>query len=89
MEIKWCGDFNNHNTLWGFKNTDLNGEIIEELIDESGLVSMNDGTGTRVNTANGKESVLDLTLISGNMANMSSWEVLKETTVGSDHYPIK
>lgn len=38
---------------------------------------------------NGQESVLDLTLNSGNMANMSSWKVLNETIVGSDHYPIK
>lgn len=88
-KVVWCGDFNSHSTLWGSKNTDFNGKVIEELLDENGLVCINDGSGTRVNIVNGQESVLDLTLVSQNMASICTWKVLKETTVGSDHYPVK
>lgn len=34
------------------------------------------------------ESAVDLTLVSDSLAGICSWQVLKETTVGSDHYPI-
>lgn len=32
--------------------------------------------------------MLDLTLVSEDMAGKSLWEVLKESTIGSDYYPI-
>lgn len=34
----WCGDFSAHNSLWGSKYTDLNGEILEEMINDRMLV---------------------------------------------------
>ena len=36
------GDFNSHNTVWGSKDTDRNGDIIEDLIDEFDMVILND-----------------------------------------------
>lgn len=30
----WCGDFNEHNSLWGSNHTDNNGNIIEEMMEE-------------------------------------------------------
>lgn len=34
--IFWC-DFNGHNTLWESERTDTNGQVKEELLDESVL----------------------------------------------------
>lgn len=33
--------------------------------------------------------ILDLTFVSENIANISLWKVLKKSTIGSDHYPIR
>lgn len=86
--IVWCGDFNGHNTLWGSDRTDTNGQVIEELLDEKNLVCLNDGSKTRIDIHTGKESVLDLTLISNSMASVCDWSVYHEGTIGSDHYPV-
>lgn len=58
-----CGDFNAHSTLWGSKSTDVNGLVVEEFIEDNGLVCINSGKGTRYNSANNTESVIDLTLV--------------------------
>lgn len=49
---------------------------------------MNDGSGTRYNSGQNIESVIDLTLVSQEIAGISRWEVLNKSSVGSDHYPI-
>ena len=64
----WCGDFNAHSTVWGFKD-DSNGRIIEEFMEERGLVCLNDGTGTRIDVTRGVESVVDITLASKAIAS--------------------
>lgn len=87
-KIVWCGDFNAHNTLWGSKKTDYNGLIIEDMLDWGGLVCINDGGYTRVELIKGKYSNLDLTLVSESLAGRCDWKVLKQNTIGSDHYPI-
>lgn len=87
-KVVWCGDFNAHSTLWGSDRTDANGLIIEEYIEDKGLVCINDGRGTRYDCVRNKESVIDLTMTSNEMAGITAWEVLKKTLMGSDHYPI-
>jgi hypothetical protein len=90
-KVMWCGDFKAHNTLLGGrgKRMDGNGQVMENLMEIKDLVCLNDGRGTRIDVATGKESALDLT---GNycstMAGICEWEVWEELTVGSDHYPI-
>lgn len=84
----WCGDFNAHSALWGGERTDANGLVMEEFIEDKGLVCVNDGRGTRYNSAKDKESAIDLTLVSAGIAGITTWEVLTKSTVGSDHYPI-
>ena len=86
--VMWCGDFNAHSTLWGGVQTDVNGQSLEDLLYEKGLVSLNDSRGTRIDPGTGNKSALDLSLISSSMAGRCSWEVLEEYTGGSDHYPI-
>ncbi len=50
------------------------------------LVSLNDGSGTRINLVTGMESALDLTLGSNTLAGSTRWEVWPTTTLGSNHY---
>ena len=84
----WCGDFNAHNTLWGSEKNDSNGEIVEEMLDGQNLVCVNDGRGTRIDVNTGKESAIDLTIVTNVLAPLCEWNVYKKGTIGSDHYPI-
>ena len=34
--------------MWGGNHTDMNGKVIEELMEDNNLVCMNDGKGTRI-----------------------------------------
>lgn len=87
-KVVWCGDFNAHSTPWGSYN-DGNGEVTEEIMEIKNLVCLNDGYGTRINVKNNSESAIDLTLVSETMAGNCNWESIRDTTKGSDHYPIK
>ncbi len=46
---------------------------------ERELVSVNDGSGTRINLVTGMESTLDLTLVSNTLAGSTRWVVLPTT----------
>lgn len=85
--VIWCGDFNAHNTLWGGLLTDANGMVIEEVMERNNLVCINDGTKTRMDVNSGRESAIDLTIVSNALGGIINWEVLN-CTVGSDHFPI-
>ncbi len=82
----WCGDFNAHNTLW---ESDKN--LLQwpgsGRIDEKHLVCINDGRNTRIDVNTGKESVLDLMLVTNTLAPCD-WHVYQDRTIDSDHYPI-
>lgn len=86
-KIIWCVDFNAHSTLWGDRD-DGNWIVLEEF-EEEGLVCLKDGSATRVHVSRGTESAIDLTIVSRNVADKCGWEVLKDTTIGSDHYPVR
>ncbi len=62
--------------------------MIEQLLEEKELVCLNDGKRTRLDVHTGNMSVLDLTLVSNNLAGICEWDVTYETSVGSDHYPV-
>lgn len=87
-KVIWCGDFNAHNTLWGSPNSDRNGIIIEEYMEDHSLVCLNNGKGTRINVRNTLMSCIDLTLVSGTISLKCQWEIIENTTIGSDHFPI-
>lgn len=84
----WCGDFKAHSTLWGCANNDQSGYVIEEVLDCNELVCLNDWTITRLDVVRRSNSVIDLTIVSNNLARQCDWEVLDQSTLGSDHYPI-
>lgn len=81
------GDFNSHNTLWGSEKTDHNGKIIETFINETNMVLLNDGSGTRMDPRNAKVSVLDLSITSPSLSGKCDWCTM-QGLFGSDHYPI-
>ena len=85
-KLIYCGDFNAHSTLWDNYN-DGNGEVIEKLMEIKNPVCLNDENGMRIYVRNGTEAI-DLTLVSETVAGICTWEIVKETTMGSDHYPI-
>lgn len=71
----WRGDFNAHNSLWGGKHTDKNGEVVEELMDVRQLVCLNNGNDTRIDMRSNTLSCIDLTLLSNNLANSCEWNL--------------
>lgn len=86
--VIWCGDFNAHSVTWGSSNTDKNGTVVEEYMEDKFLVCLNDGSGTRFNIRDLSKSCLDLTIVSAIIAVKCQWEILDHSTIGSDHYPI-
>ncbi len=73
--IVWCGDFNAHNTLWGSDKTNYSDHVVEELLNKKHLVCINDGRNTRLYVNTGKESVLDLTIVTSTLVPMCDWHV--------------
>lgn len=49
---------------------------------------INDGSCTRLDVNTGRESAIDLTIVSNVLGGIISLEVLKKCSIGSDHFPI-
>lgn len=81
------GDFNAHNYLWGSNKNDHVGHQIINTADDLGLIIINQGAATRLDKPGCQKSVVDITLVSPDIANKISWNVFPDT-LGSDHYPI-
>ena len=58
------GDFNSHRTLWGCKDNNNKGQIIEHFIAGHDLVLLNDKSLIYLHPATGSYSSLDLTICS-------------------------
>lgn len=61
--VVWCADFSAHSAVWGRSQTDTNGKVKEELLNNNDLVRMNKGNGTRINVTTGTVSALDITCV--------------------------
>ena len=82
------GDFNAHNPLWGdVQDTDARGKTIEQLLGETNICILNDGSPTYLDPRTLKTSSIDLTLCSPDLASELKWSALEDTH-GSDHFPI-
>ena len=79
------GDFNAKSSLWKSRETNKRGVILEELIDEFNFVVLNTGQPT-YQIRWGGMSVLDLSIVSSNIAMKSEWRVNNDS-LGSDHLP--
>lgn len=81
------GDFNSHNEIWGSRQTNRKGTIIENLVKDH-LTILNDGTPTHVCTRTGTMSCIDLSICTPRLTPSLQWEVMQHFH-GSGHMPIK
>ncbi|KAG5861141.1 hypothetical protein JTB14_010463 [Gonioctena quinquepunctata] len=81
------GDFNAHNQLWGSIRVDARGRVVEQFINDMGLVIMNNGDGTFFNSRSNNISAIDLTICSAEIAADFLWSSLSYHN-GTDHFPV-
>ena len=81
------GDFNSHSNVWGCRDTDQKGRIIEDVINRNNLLLYNNKSYTYLHPGTGTYSAIDLTLADASIFLDYSWKVHKDTC-GSDHFPI-
>ena len=88
-EGKWlvAGDFNAHHIEWDERSRgDARGEELVGWADDRELAILNDGSVTRRGRGSQQQSSPDVSLVSRELAEGLSWEVVRE--MGSDHFPI-
>uniref|UniRef100_A0A1B0GPH6 Endonuclease/exonuclease/phosphatase domain-containing protein n=1 Tax=Phlebotomus papatasi TaxID=29031 RepID=A0A1B0GPH6_PHLPP len=86
-ELVIGGDFNAHSELWGSLVTNSRGNSLQNWIEASNLVVLNDGRPTRLACPPVSSSAIDVTLVSARGAMSWKWAVC-EDPLGSDHIPI-
>ena len=87
LNVVVMGDFNAHHTMWTGKNNDIKATIIVKLIETAGLILLNTKSPTYLHH-NGTLSLIDLTIVSPQLALRLDWFVVNNT-MGSDHFPIQ
>ena len=80
-------DFNSHSNVWGCRDTDQKGRIIEDVINRNNLLLYNNKSYTYLHPGSGTYSAIDLTLADASIFLDYSWKV-HDDTCGSDHFPI-
>ena len=81
------GDVNAHSTLWHSYTDDHRGQIISDVISNSGHITLNTNTPTTVpNTTLQRISSPDITTVSNTLYNRTSWTT--QHALSSDHLPI-
>ena len=81
------GDFNGHHTMWGCRDINPRGRIIEDFLSEENLCIFNDDTTTYLHPASGSATAIDLSLCDPDLYLDYTWRV-NEDLCSSDHYPI-
>lgn len=81
------GDLNANSMWWGSGKTNRNGRILENLLRQTDLVVLNDGSPTRLTSPQQNTSAVDLTLSTPCVALDTVWQVIRDTGT-SDHFPI-
>ena len=81
------GDFNSHSYVWGCRDTDQKGRIVEDVINRNNLLLYNNKSYTYLHPGTGTYSAIDLTLADASIFLDYSWKV-HDDTCGSDHFPI-
>ena len=81
------GDFSGHNILWGSKDNDPRGDLIEDFITQNDICLMNDISNTFLDSGKGTFSALDLSICHPSLYLDYEWSVCEDQH-GSDHFPI-
>ena len=83
-----AGDLNGHSPLWGYIDQDNTGKKIEELCQSTNLILLQNekSTKTLLHRRHGTLHRPDLTLVSGDLDNHCTEEVLE--CISSDHRPV-
>ena len=81
------GDFNGHNILWGNKENNVRGELIENVITNNDICLMNDKSYTYMHYPPGSFFSIDLSLCHPSLFLDFNWSVCKYQH-HSDHFPI-
>jgi len=90
------GDFNAHSEIWDDRmaetasGADSRGELIENWVASTNMISINDGSPTRTNRSarndNDDDTTPDISFVHSSLMDKFSWKV--ENELGSDHKPI-
>lgn len=81
------GDFNAHNMAWGCDLNDTLGKKLMDSLDENNLAYLNNGSITHLGNLNNRNSAIDLTICTSDIANIFRWSTISDP-YGSDHLPI-
>lgn len=84
----FIGDFNAHNAMWNYTDTDINGEELWEETFNHDLVCVNPDTLSRMGETGQIGTNIDLAFAIMNLADKIECEQVADTW-GSDHFPIK
>ena len=82
-----CADANAKHTMWGSPADDRRGRVVFEFIYNKALHTLNDGSGTRLDTFTGYLSHIDITICTLNLVGLFNWRVQADNR-NSDHFPI-
>ena len=79
------GDVKGHHTMWGCRDINPRGRIIEDFLAEENLCIFNDDTTTYLHPASGSATAIDLSLCDPDLYLDYTWRV-NEDLCSSDHY---
>ena len=85
----FMGDLNAHHTAWDCEYVNWEGRSLLEILDDLGAVILNDGTPTLIQLPNYRRSVIDLCILSSNLALICSSITLDESGRYSDNLLVK
>ena len=80
------GDFNSHSNVWGCRDTDQKGRIID-VINRNNILFYNNESHKYLHPGTETYSAIDLTLGDASIFLDYGWKV-HDGTCGSDHFPI-
>lgn len=81
------GDFNAHNVIWNCEDTDRNGEVLWEVMEENDMIIVNDSTKSRIGEGGVRSSNIDLVFSTRDIFQFIECSQLEDSW-GSDHFPI-
>ena len=79
------GVFNAYSRVWGCRDADSRGRILENFIEQADLVVLNNGSPTHPNSE--VDSAIDLSLCNPELSEVFEWNTLS-SVFDSDHFPI-